>query len=74
MIYVFCFMPDVNSPPFLKKIRMQRKCREGGQEGSHVRGHMYVFFRSVFVLDDALNTSEGSQLGDNRLLFSVLFN
>lgn len=56
MIYVFCFMPDVNSSPFLKKSGCRGSAGGGGQEGSHVRGHIYVFFRSVFVLDDALNT------------------
>lgn len=42
MIYVFCFMPDVYSLPFLKN--QDAKEVLGGQEGSHVRGHTYMFF------------------------------
>ena len=42
MIYVFFFMPDVYSLPFLKN--QDAKEVLGGQEGSHIRGHLYVFF------------------------------
>lgn len=43
MIYVFFFMPDVYSLPFLKY--QDAKEVLGGQEGLHVRGSIYVFCR-----------------------------
>lgn len=51
VIYVFCFMPDVYSLPFLKNQDAEEVL--GGQEGSPLRGHIYVFFRCTFVLEDA---------------------
>lgn len=45
MIYVFCFMPDVYSLPFLKN--QDAKEVLGGQEGSHVRGHIHMCFSGV---------------------------
>lgn len=48
MIYVF--MQDVYSLPFKKN--QDAKEVLGGQEGSHVRGQIYVFW-SICALDDA---------------------
>lgn len=57
MIYVLFFMPDVYSLPFLRN----QDAREvpGGQEGSRVRGHIYVLSRNIFVFQD-LFSREGS--------------
>lgn len=75
MIYVFCFMPDVNSSPFLKKSGCRGSAGGGGSRGvACKRSHICVFPECLCFGRCIKHTSEGSQLVDKRLLFFVLFN
>lgn len=59
MIYAFCFMPGVYSRPFLRN--QDAKEVPGGQEGSHVRGRIYMCFwerASLWKRSSRITTSE----------------